>query len=64
MTEVAVLSIKLESGAFEASVRIPIEENTKSQDFNDAVARWLALTATALQHGVSEMKATLEQATK
>jgi len=54
-----ILSVRLRSGTFEASVSVPINDGASESDFNDVVARWLALTATALKHGVSEMRATL-----
>lgn len=54
-----ILSVRLKSGSFEASVSVPIKDNSTERDFNDTVARWLALTATALQHGITEMRATL-----
>lgn len=59
-----ILSVKLKSGTFEASVTVPISDGTNESDFNDVVARWLALTATALRHGVSEMRATLTEEEK
>jgi len=58
MSDTVVLSVKLASGSFEASVSIPIKPDGTA-DFKSAVERWLALTFQALQHGVSEMTATL-----
>jgi hypothetical protein len=54
-----ILSVRLQSGAFEASVSVPIKPDGSTDDFKSGVERWLALTFQALQHGVSEMNATL-----
>lgn len=50
-----ILSIKLDNGAFESSISVPLTEHI---DFDKHAARWLALAHTALQHGVEEMRAT------
>lgn len=48
-----ILSVKLDNGAFESSVTVPLNEYI---DFDKHAARWLALAHTALAHGVEEMK--------
>lgn len=58
--DAVILSVRLQSGAFEASLSVPIRDGSSIDDFKFAVERWLALTFQALQHGVSEMRATLE----
>ncbi len=60
--DVVVLSVKLESGQFEASIRVPLTPDT-TKNFDKHVADWLMLTHTALQRGVLAMDATLAEAT-
>lgn len=55
--DVAILSVRLRSGAFESSVSIPIDESREKKD--EAVQRWLKLIAFALENGVTEMSANL-----
>lgn len=55
-TIAVILSVKLDNGDFEASVRVPLNDQ---ENFDTYIARWLKLVHTALIHGVEEMQATL-----
>lgn len=57
--DVAILSVRLKSGGFESSVQIPLDRPKAEKDA--AVQKWLKLIAFALENGVTEMAANLEE---
>jgi len=59
-SDVLILSIKLESGQFDMSLKFPIVEGATEADFRSSVEAWLALSMQALKLGVSSMDATLK----
>jgi hypothetical protein len=57
--EVVVLSVKLEGGGFESSVRVPLKPGMTAADFDQHVERWLALMKHGLAAGILELNAVL-----
>jgi len=55
--DVVVLSVKLESGDFECSLRMPIDAT--SDEMNRTVASWLVLIETGLKIGATRIAANL-----
>lgn len=59
--EIIVLSIKLESGKFETSIRVPLLGLSPEQ-VQERMAQWLEMTQLAIRIGVTEMGADLSEA--
>lgn len=57
--EAIILSVRLESGQFETSIRVPIKPGMKADDFKKYTERWLELALTGLQVGVESMELTM-----
>lgn len=53
--EVLVLSVRLESGAFESTLRVPLDK-TKVKEGHKAVDNWLKAIEFGLRHGVQNME--------
>ncbi len=53
--DVLELSVKLASGHFETTLRVPFLVGESKEEMQDTVDRWLVMIATCLQQGVKEM---------
>jgi hypothetical protein len=57
--EVLIFSVKLESGNFESTLRLPLREDKAAMQ--NIVAQWLTLIETGLKTGATLMMVTLEE---
>lgn len=53
------LSISLSDGSFDTHVKVPLRYTSEQRDA--AVRRWLGLASTAMQMGVDNLHATLQE---
>lgn len=57
-----MVTVKLESGHFEASLRIPLDDTAEKH--KAYIDRWLMLIETGLKQGIEELEATLSKEIK